>query len=120
MAKTSKKSPEEKLRVVLSVLRGELSAAAAGRRAGVSACDWLRGQEGRTGVSVHREWLRVEVCRVDDADVVLAVGAQQHDLHVRPVSGLSLSRPVGFDVIPAEAGIHCRSHATRGYRALRI
>ena len=36
MAKASKKSPEEKLRVVLSVLRGELSAAAAGRRAGVS------------------------------------------------------------------------------------
>ena len=36
MAKASKKSPEENLRVVLSVLRGELSAAAAGRRAGVS------------------------------------------------------------------------------------
>ena len=32
MAKASKKSPEEKLRVVLSVLRGELSVAAAGRR----------------------------------------------------------------------------------------
>ena len=30
MAKTSNKSPEEKLRVVLSVLPGELSAAAAG------------------------------------------------------------------------------------------
>ena len=36
MAKASKKSPEEKRRVVLRVLRGELSAAAAGRRAGVS------------------------------------------------------------------------------------
>ena len=36
MAKASKKSPEEKLRVVLSALRGELSVAAAGRRAGVS------------------------------------------------------------------------------------
>ena len=36
MAKASNKSPEEKLRAVLSVLRGELSAAAAGRRAGVS------------------------------------------------------------------------------------
>ena len=32
MAKASTKSPEEKLRVVLSVLRGELSVAAAGRR----------------------------------------------------------------------------------------
>ena len=34
MAKASKRSPEEKLRVVLSVLRSELSVAAAGRRAG--------------------------------------------------------------------------------------
>ena len=32
MAKASTKSPEEKLRIVLSVLRGELSVAAAGRR----------------------------------------------------------------------------------------
>ena len=36
MAKASKKSPEKKLRVVLSVLRGESSSSAAGRRAGVS------------------------------------------------------------------------------------
>ena len=36
MAKASKKSPEEKLRVVLSVLRGVQSAVDAGRRAGVS------------------------------------------------------------------------------------
>ncbi len=36
MAKPSKKSPEQKLQVVLSVLRGEVSAAAAGRKAGVS------------------------------------------------------------------------------------
>ena len=36
MARASQKSPEEKLRVVLSVLRGKLSAAAAGCRAGVS------------------------------------------------------------------------------------
>ena len=36
MAKASKKSSEEKLRVVLSVLRGEQSAVDAGRRAGVS------------------------------------------------------------------------------------
>ena len=35
MAKTSNRSPEEKLRVVLSVLRGEVSAAAAGRLCGV-------------------------------------------------------------------------------------
>lgn len=36
MSKPSGKSPEQKLQVVLSVLRGELSAAEAGRRAGVS------------------------------------------------------------------------------------
>ena len=36
MSKLSKKSPEAKLRVVLSVLRGELSAAEAARRAGVA------------------------------------------------------------------------------------
>ena len=36
MTNASKKSPEEKLRVVLSVLRGELSVAAAGGLAGVS------------------------------------------------------------------------------------
>ena len=36
MAKASKKCPEEKLRVVLSVLSGELSVAAAGHRAGAS------------------------------------------------------------------------------------
>ena len=36
MAKASKRSPEEKLRAMLGVLRGELSAAAAGSRSGVS------------------------------------------------------------------------------------
>ena len=36
MPRPSGKSPEQKLQVVLSVLRGELSAAEAGRRAGVS------------------------------------------------------------------------------------
>jgi transposase len=36
MARPSTKTPEEKLRVVLAVLRGELSAADAGRRNGVA------------------------------------------------------------------------------------
>ena len=44
MAKASKKSPEEKLRVVLSVLRGELSVEAAGRRAGVSEQRCITGR----------------------------------------------------------------------------
>ena len=35
MAKPSKRSPERKLQVVLSVLRGEVSVAEAARRAGV-------------------------------------------------------------------------------------
>ena len=36
MARPSKKSPDEKMRVVLSVLRGEVTVAEAGRKAGVS------------------------------------------------------------------------------------
>jgi transposase len=36
LAKPSKKSPEQKMQIVLAVLRGELSAAEAGRRNGVS------------------------------------------------------------------------------------
>ena len=36
MAKPAKRSPERKLQVVLSVLRGEVSAAEAARRAGVA------------------------------------------------------------------------------------
>ena len=59
MAKASKKSPEEKLRVVLSVLRGELSAAAAGRRVGVSEqtvhnCKRLLLDAGRDGLAQGR------------------------------------------------------------------
>ena len=60
MAKASKKSPEEKLRVVLSVLRGELSAAAAVRRAGVSeqtVHNWRFGFQ--RGVRLLR---RVQLC----------------------------------------------------------
>ena len=49
MAKASKKSPEEKLRVELSVLRGELSVAAAGRRAGVFRADGAQLEEGVLG-----------------------------------------------------------------------
>jgi len=36
MARPSKKTPDEKMRVVLSVLRGELTVAEAGRKSGVS------------------------------------------------------------------------------------
>ena len=59
MDKASKKSPEEKLHVVLSVLRRELSAAAAGCRAGVSEqtvhnWKWLFLDAGRDGLAQGR------------------------------------------------------------------
>ena len=54
MAKPSDRSPERKLQVVLSVLRGELSAAEAARRGGVSeqtVHNWKRAflEAGREG-----------------------------------------------------------------------
>ncbi len=59
MAKPSKKTPEEKMRVVLAVLRGEASAAEAGRKAGVSeqtASNWKRAflESGRAGLDAGR------------------------------------------------------------------
>ena len=70
MAKASKKSPEEKLRVVLSVLRGELSAAAAGRRAVVSeqtVHNWVRLTSLQRGTLVRsvraRRVQRRRLCR---------------------------------------------------------
>lgn len=56
MARPSKKSPEEKMRVVLSVLRGEVSVAQAGRKAGVSeqtVSNWKRAflESGRAGLA---------------------------------------------------------------------
>lgn len=55
MARPSKKSAEEKMRVVLSVLRGEVTVAAAGRKAGVSeqtVSNWKRAflESGRAGL----------------------------------------------------------------------
>ena len=55
MAKPSDRSPERKLQVVLSVLRGELSAAEAARRGGVSeqtVHNWKRAflEAGREGL----------------------------------------------------------------------
>jgi transposase len=59
MAKPSRKTPEEKMRVVLSVLRGEASTAEAGRRAGVSeqtVSNWKRAflESGRAGLETGR------------------------------------------------------------------
>lgn len=59
MAKPSKKTHEEKMRVVLAVLRGEASAAEAGRKAGVSeqtVSNWKRAflESGRAGLDAGR------------------------------------------------------------------
>ncbi len=59
MARPSKKTPEEKMRVVLSVLRGEATAAEAGRKAGVSeqtVSNWKRAflDSGRAGLETGR------------------------------------------------------------------
>lgn len=56
MARPSTKTPEEKLRVVLAVLRGELSAADAGRRNGVAEQtihNWKKAflEAGRAGLA---------------------------------------------------------------------
>lgn len=58
LAKPSKKSADEKMRVVLSVLRGEQSATDAARRAGVSeqtVHNWKRTflDSGREGLAVR-------------------------------------------------------------------
>ena len=59
MAKPSDRSPERKLQVVLSVLRGELSATEAARRVGVAeqtVHNWKRAflEAGREGLEVLR------------------------------------------------------------------
>jgi len=56
MARPSRKSPEQKLQVVMSVLRGEASATEAGRKAGVSeqtVHNWKRIflESGRDGLA---------------------------------------------------------------------
>ncbi len=81
MAKASKKGPEEKLRVVLSVLRGELSAAAAGRRAGVSeqtVHDWKRLflDAERDGLAQRRgcRWARESELEAENEELKAALG----------------------------------------------
>lgn len=59
MARPSKKTPEEKMRVVLTVVRGEATAAEAGRKAGVSeqtVSNWKRAflDSGRAGLETGR------------------------------------------------------------------
>ena len=89
MAKASKKSPEEKLRVVLSVLRGELSAAAAGRRAGVSeqtVHNWkkafLEGGRDRLALGARRRSAREAELEAECEELKAALGEAHVQLWV--------------------------------------
>ena len=81
MAKASRRSPEEKLRVVLSVLRGELSAVAAGRRAGVSeqtVHNWkkafLEGGRDRSALGGRRRSAREAELEAECEELKAALG----------------------------------------------
>ena len=89
MAKASKKSPEEKLRVVLSVLRGELSVAAAGRRAGVSeqtVHNWkkafLEGGRDRLVLGARRRSAREAELEAECEELKAALGEAHVQLRV--------------------------------------
>ena len=86
MAKASKKSPEEKLRVVLSVLRGELSVAEAARRAGVAeqtVHNWknafLEGGRDRLALGARRRSAREAELEAECEESKAALG----EAHVR-------------------------------------
>ena len=88
MAEASKKSPEEKPRVVSSVLRGELSAAAAGRRAGVSeqtVHNWKRlfSDSGRDGLAQgwRRRSARESELEAENEELKAALG--EAHVHLR-------------------------------------
>ena len=89
MAKASKKSPEEKLRVVLSVLRGELSVAAAGRRAGVSeqtVHNWkkafVEGGRDRLALGARRRSAREAELEAECEELKAALGEAHVQLRV--------------------------------------
>ena len=89
MAKAWKKSPEEKLRVVLSVLRGELLVAAAGRRAGVSeqtVHNWkkafLEGGRDRLALGARRRSARETELEAESEGLKAALGEAHVQLRV--------------------------------------
>ncbi len=89
MAKASKKSPEEKLRVVLSVLRGELSVVAAGRRAGVAeqtVHNWkkafLEGGRDRLALGARRRSAREAELEAECGELKAALGEAHVQLRV--------------------------------------
>ena len=89
MAKASQKGPEEKLRVVLSVSRGELSVAAAGRRAGVSeqtVHNWekafLEGGRARLALGARRRSAREAELEAECEELKAALGEERVQLRV--------------------------------------
>ncbi|WP_423917532.1 helix-turn-helix domain-containing protein [Candidatus Poriferisodalis sp.] len=112
MTKPSRRSPEQKLQVVLGVLRGEQSAAEAGRKFGVSeqsVHNWKRilvesGREGLTAGRRRRTSREAEL-EAEYEELKAALG-EAHAGAARVAKGGGLSPPVGdLDVIRAEAGM---------------
>lgn len=89
MAKPSKKTPELKLRIVLSVLRGEVSAAEAARRNGVSeqsVHNWKRlfldaGREGLEAGTRRRSSRELEL-EAENEELKAALGEAHVQLRV--------------------------------------
>lgn len=90
MAKPSKKSPDEKMRVVLSVLRGEQSAGGAARKAGVAeqtVHNWKRiflesGREGLVGQGRSRRSSREMELEAENEELKAALGEAHVQLRV--------------------------------------
>ncbi len=89
MARVSKKSPEEKLRIVVSVLRGEATATEAARRAGVSeqsVHNWKRIllESGRDGLAQgqRRKSSRESELEADNEQLKAALGEATVELRV--------------------------------------
>jgi transposase len=89
MARASKKSPEEKLRVVLSVLRGEATATEAARRAGISeqtVHNWKRIflDSGRDGLAQghRRRSSRETELEAENEELKAALGEATVELRV--------------------------------------
>ena len=89
MAKPSKRSPERKLQVVLSVLRGEVSAAEAARRAGVAeqtVHNWKNAflEAGRAGLAgpQQRRSSREAELEAENEELKAALGEAHVQLRV--------------------------------------
>ena len=89
MARPSKKTPEQKLQIVLSVLRGEATATEAGRRAGVSEqsiSNWKRtflesGHEGLAQGHKRRSSRETEL-EAENKELKAALGEAHVQLRV--------------------------------------